>query len=164
MSNAPGTCTTRMSSSRAPWRQRASTAPACSRSVIRLLNCETTRPKRLPLASILPRITRTMFSLTLQQRLQIGEQMAEFFLFDPQVLNVALMRRHLDRPSLHDFNPVALQAGDLVGVIRQQAYLGDTQVAQDLGADAVVTQVLFKAQVQIGFHGVEPLVLQRVRA
>src|ERR1700738_4970316 len=90
--------------------------------------------------------------------------MAKFFFFNPQILNVALMRGHLNWPSFHDFNAIAFQTSDLLGIISQQAYSCDAQVAENLGANAIVTQILFKAQVEIGFNGIESLILQRVRA
>src|SRR5713226_6663252 len=55
-SNAPGTCTTSTFLLAAPARSRASTAPARSRSVIKLLKRLTTMPKRKPAALSAPSI------------------------------------------------------------------------------------------------------------
>ena len=49
-----------------------------------------------------------------------------------------------------------------LGVVGQQADLGQAEVLEDLDADAVVAGVGLVAEGQVGFDGVEPFVLQVV--
>ena len=50
------------------------------------------------------------------------------------------------------------------GLLRQQPHRPDAEVAQDLGADAVVALVGLEAEPLVGLDRVEPLVLQLVGA
>ena len=66
----------------------------------------------------------------------------------------------LDRQLGAHRQPVALQAGDLLRVVREEADLREAQVDEDLRADAVVAQVRREAEDLVRLDGVEALVLQ----
>ena len=65
ISNAPGTRTTVMSFGSAPALASAPSAPACSRSVTKSLNFETTSAKRSPAADAVPSIMRMSVNFVL---------------------------------------------------------------------------------------------------
>ena len=64
-------------------------------------------------------------------------------------------------PILH-LQAIAAQARNLARVIGDQPQAMDPQVAEDLGADAVVAQVGSKAKPFIGFHRVQSTILEAV--
>src|SRR3954454_9295877 len=51
-----------------------------------------------------------------------------------------------------------------LGVIRQQPYLREAEILEDLQADAVIAQIGSVAECEVGLHGIEPLVLEVVGA
>src|SRR6266571_8283498 len=59
--------------------------------------------------------------------------MPELLFLHSQVLNIALMRRRLNRPALHHLDSVALQAGDFLRIVGEEPHPRGPQVAQDLG-------------------------------
>ena len=69
-----------------------------------------------------------------------------------------------ERQRLDDAEAVALEADELARVVRQQAHGADAEVAEDLRADAVVALVRLEAEPLVRLDGVEPLILQLVRA
>src|SRR5690606_40741873 len=63
-----------------------------------------------------------------------------------------------------DPQAVALEADDLARVVRQQADRAQSEIEQNLRADAVVAQVRLETERLVRLHRVLPLVLQRIRA
>src|SRR5262245_47050694 len=90
--------------------------------------------------------------------------MAELFLLRTQVVNVARPRLDLEWNALDDGHTVRSEPLDLLGIVRQQANLADTEVAQDLRPDAIITTILGEAELQVRLDRVASLILQRVRA
>src|ERR1700733_7847234 len=82
------------------------------------------------------------------------QQMTQFLFLGPQVAFGGLMRSDDTGNALGHPNPGALERGDLVGIVRQQADATNLEVAQDLGGHLIVAQVGFKTKALIGFHGV----------
>ena len=70
----------------------------------------------------------------------------------------------LERHALGHRDPAVFHPRDLGGVVGQKAHLGEPHAAQDLGADAEIALVVFKAEPVIGLDRVEPLILQRIGA
>ena len=64
-----------------------------------------------------------------------------------------------ERELLDDFEAIAFEADDFLGVVRQQPHLADAEVAKDLRAHAVVAQVGSVAEFLVGLDGVETLLL-----
>src|SRR5208283_6103070 len=89
--------------------------------------------------------------------------MAEFFFLRFQVSDISRVRRDLDRHARNVYS-ITAQTFYLVRIVGQQLHFADAEVAQYLRADPVVAQVLVEAEMQVGFDGVHPVVLQRVRA
>src|SRR5262245_5484014 len=89
----------------------------------------------------------------------------ELLLLGAEILEVLLVRLHLEGYALDDGEPVALDPGALAGVVRDDAHLADAEVVEDLGAHAVVAQVRGEAEPLVRLHRVEPLaVLEAVRS
>src|SRR5439155_1953967 len=80
----------------------------------------------------------------------------------PEVVDVAGMRHHLERRARDHVDAVGLEPHDLLRVIGEQPHAPDAEVAQDLGADAVVPEVFLEAELEVGLDGVASLVLERV--
>ncbi len=74
------------------------------------------------------------------------------------------MDGRLQRHTLDDGQAAALQPGDLVRVVGQQAQGDHVQIAQHLGRYAIVAQVGLVAEQQIGLHRVVADVLQVIGA
>src|SRR5260370_12036674 len=85
--------------------------------------------------------------------------MPEFFFLGPQVFPVLLIGRNLDRKWSRNPQAVAVQTDDLLRVVGQETNLPAPKVHENLGADAVVTQVGAEAQTFVGFDGIQPLFL-----
>src|SRR5690606_35551840 len=81
-----------------------------------------------------------------------------------QIGDVVLARLDVDRLAAGDPQAVALEADDLARVVRQQADRAQSEIEQNLCADAVVAQVRLEAERLVRLHRVLPLVLQRIRA
>src|SRR3989442_1679797 len=58
--------------------------------------------------------------------LELGEQVAEFLFLGPQILDIAVMRRYLERHA-RDVHAVALEALELVRIVGQQAHFADSE-------------------------------------
>src|SRR3990172_8761479 len=87
------------------------------------------------------------------------DEVAQFVALGLEVAPVVDVGRGHDRDALHDFEAIALEAGTLGGVVRQQANAREAQVEQDLHADAVVAAVGGEAQRLVGLDGVQPVAL-----
>ncbi len=70
--------------------------------------------------------------------------------------------RHLERDALDDLQAVAREADVLVRVVGHQPHAPDPQVAQDLGADAVVALVRPEAELLVRLDRVVALLLELV--
>ena len=82
-------------------------------------------------------------------------------------LEVGLVVRVGDRADRHllgDREPVALEPEDLLRVVGEDADAGQAEVAEDLGADAVVAQVGRQPELDVGVDRVEALLLELVGA
>ena len=88
--------------------------------------------------------------------------MAEFFLLGLEVLFG--VRTGLDYAwhTLHNFHTGVLQRLDLVGIIRKQPHSSYAERFEYLPGQTKVALICFKAQPLIGFHGVEPRILQLI--
>src|SRR5262249_15801330 len=71
---------------------------------------------------------------------------------------------HFERQGFSYREAVAFEADELSRVVRQQSHLPDAEIPQDLGPDAVIALVRLEAELLVCFDGVEPLILQLVRA
>src|SRR5687767_6590196 len=71
---------------------------------------------------------------------------------------------NLERNGFGYGEPVTLQADELARVVGQQSHRLDAEVAENLGADAVVTLIGLEAKALVRFDRVETLVLQLVGA
>src|SRR5204862_7340126 len=96
--------------------------------------------------------------------LEPGEEVSELGLLGTEVLDVARVRRHLERRARHHVHAVALEPTDLLRVVGEEAHALHAQVAQDLCPDAVVAQILPEAELEVRLHRVAALVLEGVGA
>ena len=85
--------------------------------------------------------------------------MLHFGLFGLQIEDIRFLGGHLDGDAFLNRDAVAGEAGDLFGVVGQQEKLFCAQVMKDLGADAIIAQVWRKAQLYVGFYGIQSLFL-----
>src|SRR2546425_12096725 len=90
--------------------------------------------------------------------------MAEFVLLRLQVFAAGLAGRYLERNRIRDREAISLQADELARVVREQSHRLDAQVSQNLCTDPVITLVGLESQAFVGLDGIEPLILQLVRA
>src|SRR2546427_11416489 len=162
ISNAPGTSTTSIASSRAPPLRKASSAPSSSRFVTSSLNRLRTIANRRLAAAPPPSIIVAM-RYVLCLRSDLVEEVTQFELLRSQVANVRVLRRNLDRHALDNPEPVALHPDNLPRIVGDQPDLVQPQLHQDLRADPVVPQVRLEAERQVGLDGVLAFVLQLVR-
>lgn len=88
--------------------------------------------------------------------------MAELGLFGFEIAGVVFVGLLFDGDLLDDFEVMAFESDDLSGVVGHQADFADAEIGDDLGADAVVAQVHGEAELEIGFDGIETLLLEFV--
>src|SRR5437867_8168233 len=162
ISNAPGTSTTSIASSRAPPLRKASSAPSSSRFVTSSLNRLRTIANRSP-AAVPPPSIIVAIRYVLCLRSDLIEEVTQFDLLRSQVANVRVLRRNLDWHALDNPEPIPLHTDDLPGIVGDQPDLVQSQLHEDLRADPVVPQVRLEAEGQIGLDGVLAFVLQLVR-
>src|ERR1051325_10389089 len=89
--------------------------------------------------------------------------MSHLPLLGAEVFDVRRLRRDFDRHELDDCESVAFQPDDLPRIVREQADFLHAEIAQNLRADAVVSEVFLETELKVRLDGVQPLVLQRVR-
>src|SRR3989454_11680124 len=130
ISNAPGTSTTSIVSSRAPPLRKASSAPSSSRFVTSSLNRLRTIANRNPAAAPPPSITVGMRYL-LCLRSDLVQEVAQLDFLRSQIANVRVLRRNLDRHALDDPEPVPLHSDDLPGIVRDEPDLVQPKLDQD---------------------------------
>src|SRR3982751_2921798 len=90
------------------------------------------------------------------------QPVAELVLLRLQIALCVDRRLDLQRDPFRDRQAVAFEAHQLARVVRQQAHGLDPEILQDLDADAVVTLIGLEAETLVGFHRIEPLLLQFV--
>src|SRR5215212_3527343 len=78
------------------------------------------------------------------------QQVSQLFPLGAQVLRVLLIRGGLDADTVLDPETVALEADELLGVVRDDADRPQAQVEQDLRADSVVAEVGLEAELLVG--------------
>ena len=81
-----------------------------------------------------------------------------------QISLVVLVGGVFDRYLCRDRQPVALQAPDLLRVVREYPDRAEPEVDEDLRADPVVAQVHGEPEALVRFDGVKALLLQPVGA
>ena len=84
----------------------------------------------------------------------------EGFLLRLQIFFVVLVGFDDNRECLDDFQAIPFQTAAFHRVVGDEAHLLDTEVAQNLGTDAVVALIGFESQLEVGIDGVESLFLQ----
>src|SRR5512143_2740519 len=94
--------------------------------------------------------------------LHFFQHMPHLVLLDLEVVDVLGMGMHLDRYARRHGQTVAFQADDLFRVVRQELDLADAEIAQDLGADAIVAEIGLIAEGEIRLDSVLALVLELV--
>src|SRR4051794_4657057 len=91
------------------------------------------------------------------------EYVAELLPLRPQVADVPRVRRRLKGDALGDLQSIALEAGALRRVVRQEPHRRDAEVDEDLRADPVVARVRREAELDVRLDGVAALLLELVR-
>jgi len=66
-----------------------------------------------------------------------------------QITNIVFVGLNHDGDPLGDGDAVSLQTHNLFGVVGHQAHLPDTQIYQDLRANAIIPQIRLEAQLDI---------------
>ena len=87
----------------------------------------------------------------------IVQDVSHTFLFRFHVEFVVRIRSDFDRNVFYDCQPVCFQSDTLDGVVGHQAHLGDSQMAQDLGTDAVIAFVCLMSEMQICIFSISPM-------
>src|SRR4030095_8349129 len=95
-------------------------------------------------------------------RLDAPEDVPQLLLLGPEVAPARLRGRDLDRETLHDLEPVALEAHELARVVREEPHPLHPALHEYLRADAVVALVRLEAEGLVRLHGVAALVLELV--
>ncbi len=90
------------------------------------------------------------------------EFVTELGFFGLEVASVVLVRFLFDWDLLDDFEVVAIETDDLARVVGHEADFFHAEIGDDLGADAVVTQVHAETEFEVGFDGIEALLLEFV--
>ena len=91
------------------------------------------------------------------------EPVSELVALRRQVTAVLGVRRHLDRHLLDHREAVALEPGQLLGVVREDADRAEPEFRKDLVPDAVVAGIGGKAELEIRIDGIETVLLELVR-
>src|SRR5207244_10469842 len=118
--------------------------------------------RRLPAP---PATVRSLFALQrLVPQVLMVKLVAELVTFGCQIASVLRRRLGLDRDLLDHLEAVPLDPRDLLRIVRQDPDRREAEVGQDLVADAVVAHVRLEPELEVRLHGVEPVLLQLVRA
>src|SRR4051812_10469548 len=88
--------------------------------------------------------------------------MSELVLFGEEILLSIARGRDFDTNALYYFNTCLLKCGNLSRVIGHEPETRHSQVAQDLDAECVVSQVRFESQVVIRLYRVHASVLKLI--
>src|SRR5689334_1020729 len=109
-----------------------------------------------PPASRIPRSASPTFSLRRQQ-------VAELVALRAHVARaLAVLRLHNRHPLVHA-QTVALESDQLAGVVGDRANRMETEVEEDLRANAVIPQIGLEAKLLVGLHRVSAVILELVR-
>src|SRR5215813_14770506 len=161
-SKAPGTQCTSTSTAAAPAACSDWSAPSSRRLVIGSLKRAATTANFAPERDrARERDDGARPAISVGQR---GQEVAELVALGAQILPILGIRGNLDGQALDDGEAIALDAGALRRIVRQQAHVLQTEVHEDLGADAVVAEIRLEAQRGVGFDGIHTDVLQPVGA
>src|ERR1039458_8574328 len=174
-SKAPGTHATVTSVRSTPASRSAARHPSSSRIEMPPLNLAHATAMRSPLPSWDPssavptsRAVRATSagsrSVSAADAIESLEQVAHAIALRAQVREVVLRRRALQGDALGDVQPEALEAAELVGIVRHEAHGRDPEVDEDLRADAVFARLGSEPELEVGVHGVAPVLLERVGA
>src|SRR6476469_3343717 len=90
------------------------------------------------------------------------QQMPELRLFCFEIFFVVRIGFSPDRYLLDHFQPVALEADNLLRVICEEPELPHAQIEKNLGAEPVIAQVTRISELCVGFYGIESFLLQLV--
>src|SRR5581483_3405705 len=93
----------------------------------------------------------------------VVEPVPELIPLRGQIAHVLLVRSDLDRHLLDHGEAEAVDAGELLRVVREDADRRQAEVGEDLVADPVVARIGGKAEAQVRVDRVEALLLQLVR-
>src|SRR3954452_6054000 len=104
------------------------------------LNRATAMATRRPLASSSPSNAAYSPKFVVLDVVDVQE-MAELLLLRAKVRDVLHVRLGQERHALGDLESVTLEAAVLAHVVRHQPHRGDTEVDENLRADAVLTRV-----------------------
>ena len=77
--------------------------------------------------------------------------MPHLLLFRAQVLQVRRTRLNFNRHTLDHLQPIAFDADNLAWIIRDELDLVEPEIDENLCPYAVIPQISFKSQLQIGF-------------
>ena len=92
----------------------------------------------------------------------LAHHVAELVLLGLQVAGVVLAGIHHQGHPIHHLQAIATEAGDLAGVVGDQAQAMHPQLAEDLGSHAVVAQIGREAEALVGLHRVKAAILQGI--
>lgn len=90
--------------------------------------------------------------------------MSHFFALGFEVALEGGFDGDLGGEALDDLDAGGFEGGDLLRVVGEEADLGDAEVLEDGGGELEVAAVGLEAKLEVGFDGVEALVLQLVGA
>src|SRR6266566_98775 len=93
----------------------------------------------------------------------VSEEVAELVPLDVEIGPILIRRRRHDRQPLDDLQSVAFEAYQLHRIVRQHADRRQSEVEQNLRADAVIPQVRLETELLVGRDGVVALILELVR-
>ena len=88
--------------------------------------------------------------------------MSHPLLLGAQVKQILRRGGHLDGHPLHDLQPEVRELVDLVRIVGEKPHGLHPQVPEDLGSGPVLPQVRGEAQLDVGVHRVQPLLLEGV--
>jgi hypothetical protein len=94
----------------------------------------------------------------------LGYEVAHFFALGLEVAFVGGFAGDLGGDALDDFDADEFEGFDLFGVVGDEADGGNFELLKDLGGELEVAAVGFVAEFEVGFDGVEALVLEFVGA
>ena len=77
-----------------------------------------------------------------------------------QVELVMFVGRYFKRDGFDDAHAIPFQSGLFHRVVGNQTHISDTQGMQHPGSNSVIPFIILKAQFNIGFHGIPPLLLK----
>src|SRR4029453_12678891 len=101
--------------------------------------------------------------VVLEAAVLVVQAVAELLALGGEVALVLGVRVDDDRELLRDCQTVALQAGQLLGVVRQDPNRAQAEVGEDLVADPPLSRIGRIAELEVRLDRVEPALLQLVR-